>query len=72
MHNEYNAELCRKKALYVYKQTDLKPVQYEIAIQQLADNISSMRKSYKSFFGLFRINENKLNKEFEEFVNYFK
>ena len=47
-------------------------VQYETAIQQLADNISSIKKSYKSFFVLFRINKDKLNKEFEEFANYFK
>ncbi|MBR6591810.1 MAG: toll/interleukin-1 receptor domain-containing protein [Prevotella sp.] len=72
MRNEYDAELCKRKALYIYQQTDLMPVQYETAIQQLADNISSIKKSYKSFFGLFRINKDKLNKEFEEFANYFK
>ena len=72
MHNEYDAELCKRKALYIYQQTDLKPVQYEIAIRQLDENISSMKKSFKSFFGLFRINEGRLNEEIEEFVNYFK
>ena len=72
MNNEYKAELCRRKALYVYKQTDLRPVQYEIAIQQLADNISKMRNSYKSLFGmLFKVNDKKMNEEFKEFVEFF-
>ena len=31
-----------------------------------------MKKARKWFFGMFRINENMLNEEFEEFVNYFK
>lgn len=72
MNNEYEAELCRKKALFVFKRTDLNPVQYEIAIQQLADNISKLRNSYKSLFGmLFKVNDKKMNDEFKEFVEFF-
>ena len=60
------------KARFIYERTDLKREQYEGALQQISDNLSQMKKARKWFFGMFRINENMLNEEFEEFVNYFK
>ena len=66
--NEYDAKLNLMKARYVFEKTDLQREQYESALQQMADSISKMKRSYKLFFGLFIINEDKLK---EEFVKYF-
>lgn len=70
--DEYKTKLYLKKAKFVYERTNLKREQYEGALQQISDHLSQVKKTCKSFWGLFRINENKLNEEFEEFVNYFK
>ena len=70
--NEYDAKLNLMKARFVFERTDLKREQYEGALQQMSDNISKMKNFFKSFFGLFRFNEDRLKEEFEEFVDYFK
>ena len=70
--DEYGTKLYLKKARFVYERTGLKREQYEGALQQISDNLSQIKRSRKWFFGIFRINEDKLNEEFEEFVNYFK
>ena len=70
--DEFGARLYLMKARFIYERTDLKREQYEGALQQISDNLSRMKKARKWFFGMFRINENMLNEEFEEFVNYFK
>ena len=70
--DEFGARLCLMKARFVFERTDLKPEQYEGALQQISDNLSQIKKARKWFFGIFHINEDKLNEDFEEFVNYFK
>ena len=70
--DEFGARLYLMKARFIYERTYLKREQYEGALQQISDNLSQMKKARKWFFGMFRINENMLNEEFEEFVNYFK
>ena len=69
--DEYGTKLYLKKARFVYERTGLKREQYEGALQQIFDNLSQIKKSRKWFFGMFRINEDKLNEDFEEFVNFF-
>lgn len=70
--DEFGTRLCLMKARFIYERTDLKREQYEGALQQILDNLSQIKRARKWFFGMFRINEDKLNEEFEEFVNYFK
>lgn len=70
--DEFGTRLCLMKAKFIYERTDLKREQYEGALQQISDNLSQIKRARKWFCGLFSINENKLNEEFEEFVNYFK
>jgi len=70
--DEFGTRLCLMKARFVYERTELKREQYEGALQQISDNLSQMKRTHRSFFKLFKVNEDKLNEEFEEFVNYFK
>ena len=70
--DEYGARLCLMKARFVFERTELKREQYEGALQQIADNMSQIKETRKWSFRMFRINEDKLNEEFEEFVNHFK
>ena len=70
--DEFGARLYLMKANYVYERTNLKREQYEGALQQISDNLLQIKRTRKSFFGLFKINKKKLDAEYEEFVEYFK
>lgn len=70
--DEFGAILYLMKARYVYERTNLKREQYEGALQQISDNLLHIKRTRKSFFGLFKINKKKLDEEYEEFVEYFK